>query len=94
MNGGFELLQNSPNPFNATTTIRFTLPHEGSVQIRIFNLRRDLVKTLVDSYFSTGTHSIVWDCSDNTGAISSPGIYFYKITFGNFNGMKKMLLMK
>jgi hypothetical protein len=94
MNPGFKLFQNSPNPFNSTTTIRFTLPQESNMQIRIYNLTGNLVRTLIKGNFSAGNHSILCKCSDNMGNILSPGLYFYKITSGDFIETKKMLIIK
>jgi len=94
MNSDFKLFQNSPNPFNATTTFRFTLPQESNVQISIYNISGNLIKTLVNSDFSAGNHSIVWNCSDNTGNTFSSDLYFYKITAGDFIETKKMLIIK
>jgi hypothetical protein len=94
MNPDFRLFQNSPNPFNATTTIGFTLPQESNVEISIYNISGNLVKTLVNSDFSAGDHSIVWNCSDNMGNTFSAGLYFYKITAGDFIETKKMLIIK
>jgi len=94
MNPGFNLFQNSPNPFNSTTTIGFTLPLESNVQISIYTIGGNLVKNLVNSDFSAGDHFIVWSCSENMGKTFSDGLYFYKITASDFIETKKMLIIK
>jgi hypothetical protein len=94
MNLNFRLFQNSPNPINSTTTIGFICSHASEVQIQIFNISGNLVKTPVNGYFSAGDHSIVWNCLDNKGNMLSPGLYFYKITTGDFIETRKMLIIK
>ncbi|MBN2102724.1 T9SS type A sorting domain-containing protein [bacterium] len=90
----FKLFQNSPNPFNLTTTIKFTLPHESKVKIQIFNTNGNLVKTLVNDDFSSGQHSTVWNCSDHMGNTIASGTYFYQMTYGDFSETKQMLIIK
>jgi len=80
---------NYPNPFNPTTTISYTLPEDGKVQIKIFDVLGREVATLMDGFDSKGNHSIVWN-----GSNVSSGIYFYSISFKNQTMNKKMLLMK
>jgi hypothetical protein len=92
-NPGFRLFQNSPNPFNSTTTIGFTLPQESNVQISIYTISGNLIKNLVNSDFTAGDHSIVWNCSDTMGNTLSAGLYFYKITAGDFIETKKMIII-
>jgi hypothetical protein len=94
MNPDFQLYQNSPNPFNSATAIRFTLPQESRVQISIYNITGNLLKTLVDSDFQTGKHFTVWNCSDDRGNTLSTGLYFYKMISGDFTEMKKLLIIK
>jgi hypothetical protein len=94
MNLSFKLFQNSPNPFNSTTTIRFACPHAGKLQIQIYDISGCLVKTLVNGYFSVGGHSVVWNYDDTMGNAISTGVYFYKITYGDITETKKMLIIK
>ncbi|MCP4631956.1 MAG: T9SS type A sorting domain-containing protein [candidate division Zixibacteria bacterium] len=81
--------QNFPNPFNATTGIPFDLAQSGNVSLKVYNLSGQLVETLVDGQMSAGSHIINWDAS----TVSS-GIYFYKLTAGNYVTSKKMNLLK
>ena len=85
----FELSQNYPNPFNPVTTIKFTIAKAGNVKIIIYDAVGRQVKTLVNSYFSQGKYSIEW----NANSFAS-GIYFYRLVTGNFNVVKKMILLK
>lgn len=86
---GVALDQNYPNPFNPTTTITFSLPQEGDVNISVFNLLGETVATLAKGRMQAGIHSLPFDARD-----VASGIYFYRIEAGNFAATKKMLLIK
>jgi len=85
----FALDQNYPNPFNPTTTISFSLPEAGNVKLDIYNIMGQTVATLVDEYRQAGTHEVIW----NANGIAS-GVYFYRLTAGEFTDTKRMLLLK
>ncbi|MFA4906670.1 MAG: T9SS type A sorting domain-containing protein [archaeon] len=86
------LYQNYPNPFNPSTKISYHLPKSSKVSVRIYNINGQLVETLVDDIFQeSGYHSVVWDVSQS--GISS-GIYFYRITYGNFCDTKKCVIIR
>src|SRR5271169_127603 len=90
----FALLQNYPNPFNPTTTIEYQLPKTGDVEIKIFNINGQLVKTLESSHQVIGVHSVVWDGRNNRGQTVASGSYIYQIAFENSLIAKKMLFIK
>jgi hypothetical protein len=83
------LSQNYPNPFNATTVINYQLPVDDEVTLEVYNLFGQKVATLVDGEQQAGCRSVVWDASD----ISS-GIYFYRLTAGDFTETKRMIVVK
>jgi predicted acyl esterase len=88
----FELKQNYPNPFNPVTKIRFSVPSTGKnnfVKIIIYDALGRAVTTLVDDRFEAGSYETEWDAS----AYAS-GIYFYRMTNGSINEVKKMILIK
>ena len=85
----FQLFQNYPNPFNPTTRIDYALPHDGHVNIEIFNILGQRVKVLVNSFQTAGFHSIKFHAE----GIPS-GVYFYTITADEFSDVKKMILLK
>jgi hypothetical protein len=91
---GFELNQNHPNPFNPTTDISFTLPEPHHVVMQVFNVRGQLVRTLIDADMSAGGHSVQWDSRDKNGRQVSSGVYFYRLTAGDVTATKKMTLLK
>lgn len=83
------LAQNYPNPFNPTTKIQYTLPIKSLVKITVFNDRGEVVRTLIQKRQSAGFHTTEFDGSD-----LSSGMYFYRITTGNFSKTRKMILLK
>ena len=90
----YELDQNFPNPFNPTTTIRFGLPEASEVTLKVFNVRGQLVRTLASGNMEAGYHQIQWDATNENGVEVGSGMYFYQIQAGQFQRVKKMLLMK
>jgi hypothetical protein len=85
----FELAQNFPNPFNPTTTIGYSIPKAGEVQIEIINVLGQKVYSLMNPFSQSGYHQIQIDASN-----WASGIYFYRVTSGNQSLTKKMLLLK
>jgi hypothetical protein len=85
---------NFPNPFNPSTTIRFSIENAGNVLIDVYNLRGQFVKTLVNEHFNAGQHRVMWNGTDSNGRTMSSGIYFYRMTSGEFIQTRKMILMK
>jgi hypothetical protein len=83
-----------PNPFNPKTTIAYTAPKAGDMTLKIFNVRGELVKTLIDGPVVAGTSQIVWDGDNNAGAKVSSGVYFYEARMGNDVVVNKMALVK
>ncbi|MCK4857016.1 MAG: T9SS type A sorting domain-containing protein [candidate division Zixibacteria bacterium] len=90
----FKLSQNVPNPFNPSTQIHFAIKEAGWVNLSIFNVLGQQVTTLVDEYQAADLYSVTWDGTDEHGGSVASGIYFYKISTGNFTDTKKMLLLK
>jgi len=87
--------QNYPNPFNPTTTISFSIPDESKIDLIIYNLKGQKVKTLISVQLSSGEHSITWNGSDELNKSASSGVYFYKLNVnGKTEAVKKMLLLK
>jgi hypothetical protein len=85
----FDLFQNSPNPFNPTTTITFSLAESGPVTMKIYNTVGNLAVTLVDRSYSAGKYSVVWNARD-----MASGIYFCRIQSGSKAAVRKLMLLK
>jgi hypothetical protein len=90
----FELSQNYPNPFNPTTEIRFTVPVQAEVRIKVYNLTGQLVRTLVQGSYSAGVHFVQWDGKSDQGIAVSSGLYLYRMEGPKFVQVKKMLMLK
>ncbi len=95
----FALGQNYPNPFNPQTVIRYDIPERAGegvgVNIDIFNIHGQLVKSLVDEVKAPGSYTAQWDGRNDRGAAVSSGIYFYRIKAGDeFVSTRKMVLLK
>ena len=90
----FALRQNYPNPFNPETTIKFDLAESGQVELRIYNIVGQVVRTLVDENQAAGRYSIRWDGRDDRGLTVSSGIYFYSLRADKFRAVKKLMLLK
>ncbi|MGH7451285.1 MAG: SBBP repeat-containing protein, partial [bacterium] len=85
----YNLEQNFPNPFNPLTTIRFATPTAGKVKLTVFNVRGELVRTLVDGEVAAGYHNITFDASD-----LASGVYFYRLEARAFTATQKMIVTK
>jgi len=88
------LSQNSPNPFNPSTRIDYNLAESGNVTLEVFNVKGQLVKTLVNTRLAAGDHNVIWNGRDNSGLPVSSGVYFYKLVTAKTNNLHKMLLLK
>jgi subtilisin family serine protease len=73
------LEQNHPNPFNSSTSIKFTLSTKSHLKLEIINILGRKVKTLIDAEFPAGQHTIEWDATDDAGQPVSSGVYFYRL---------------
>lgn len=85
----FILEQNYPNPFNPTTNIKFALPKDDNITLKVYDVVGNEVKTLVDGNHKSGSYNIYFDASN-----LSSGIYFYTLKTSNFTETKKMMLVK
>ena len=88
------LEQNFPNPFNPVTKIRFYIQKDEDVTLNIYNIRGQLVKALLNEKLKYGQHEIIWNGDDGNGRNVASGIYFYKLTAGDFVDVKRMVMMK
>ena len=89
-----KLGQNFPNPFNPHTNIALNMPQRGSVELKIYNSKGQLVKSLFTGDLEQGLHSFTWDGRDNNDRSVSSGVYFYSVESGSYRESRKMLLMK
>lgn len=85
---------NYPNPFNPETTISFNMPKAGHAEVAVFNLKGQLVKTILNDQIATGNHNIVWKGTDTNNRAVASGIYFFRVKTAENTIQKKMILMK
>ncbi|MDD4310009.1 MAG: FG-GAP-like repeat-containing protein, partial [Candidatus Cloacimonetes bacterium] len=84
------LLQNSPNPFNPSTTIRFSVKNAGTASLQIYNLKGQIVRSWEG--YTPGEHSVIWNGCDNKGMKVSSGVYFYRLKTPGFVQVRKMIM--
>jgi hypothetical protein len=90
----FALYDNFPNPFNPTTQIAVDLPEAASTKITVWNIMGQKVATLHSGDLSAGHHVVNFDGRDLNGKQLTSGMYFYRVTAGKYNSIKKMTLLK
>ncbi|MDZ7319384.1 MAG: T9SS type A sorting domain-containing protein, partial [candidate division KSB1 bacterium] len=90
----FTLCQNYPNPFNSVTVISYQLPASCRVELGIFNLLGEKVRTLIDDIQTEGWHQLSWDGTNNRGEALASGVYLYQLRIENHLEMRRMMLLK
>lgn len=90
----FALAQNAPNPFNSQTRIDFDLNRAEVVDLRVFNLLGQTVRTLVAGSLSAGPHSVGWDGRDQSGADLATGVYVYRLQTTEGHQPRNLLLLR
>jgi hypothetical protein len=85
----YSLEQNYPNPFNPSTTIEYSLPRNGFVKLKVFNVLGKEVTTLINGQVEAGNHKVNFDATN-----LNSGVYFYRLESGSFIDTKKMILLK
>ncbi|MBL7148510.1 MAG: chitobiase/beta-hexosaminidase C-terminal domain-containing protein [Candidatus Cloacimonetes bacterium] len=97
-NGEIEIisfsLSNYPNPFNPSTTISFSLPKESKTEISIYNIKGQKVRSLIKDKLESGKYLVIWHGKDNNQKKCSSGIYFYKLEAGDYQKVRKMIMLK
>jgi hypothetical protein len=90
----FQLHQNYPNPFNPSTQIAFSVKEVGEVQLSVYNINGQVVRTLVSGQMNPGHHTITWNGRDNAGNVVPSGLYFYKLRANGYEQTRKMTMTK
>jgi hypothetical protein len=90
----FTLQQNYPNPFNPATTIRFNLPKSMRVEIAIYDLYGQLIRTLLSQTMMNGGHVVAWDGRNDAGELVVSGVYFYRLQAGDLVQSRKMVFVR
>jgi hypothetical protein len=87
-------LLSSPNPFNSSTTLTFSLPSPCSVSLAIYSLTGQKIRTMISGTFSAGSQSVLWNGRDDSGQVVSSGVYFSRLQAGKQVAVVRMLLLK
>jgi hypothetical protein len=91
----FALGQNYPNPFNAGTAIEYRIERSQNISLVIYDINGRLIRTLANGFRSSGSHSVVWDGTNDIGGLVGSGIYLYQLTTEDVNqSVRKALLLK
>jgi flagellar hook assembly protein FlgD len=95
MPDAYVLHQNVPNPFNARTTIRFSLDRADHVKVTVYNVLGQQIVTLMDEIKEANQHKVVWDGVDAYGLPAASGTYLYRLEIGDvFEETRRMTLLK
>jgi hypothetical protein len=90
----YALDANFPNPFNPVTTIRYSIPEARRVRLCVYNLQGRLVQTLIDETMPAGVNEVTWQGMDGAGSSVASGVYFYRLTAGDFQQTRSMTLIE
>jgi flagellar hook assembly protein FlgD len=90
----YKLDQNYPNPFNPTTTIRYAVPADGPVTLKVYDITGREVATLVNGHVQAGTYEVRFEAKNGKGTSLASGVYFYQLRSGSFTATKKFILLR
>ncbi|MBU1101626.1 MAG: SBBP repeat-containing protein [Bacteroidetes bacterium] len=90
----FRLMNNYPNPFNPSTLISFSLEKSSHVKLDVFNSLGEHIVNLIDNDLNAGDHTSNWNGKSSSREMANSGIYFYRLTSGNYSEVRKMVLQK
>lgn len=90
----YSLDQNYPNPFNPTTAIQYSLTKSSAVELNIYNINGEKIRTLIRDFKSAGQFTEIWDSTDDFGRPVSSGVYFYELITNTGKIQKKLLLLR
>lgn len=88
------LYRNYPNPFNPSTLIKYYLPVQGKIELKVYNVLGQEVRVLERGLNSAGEHKVIWDGKNDQGKAVSSGVYIYRLVFNNKVKTNKMLLIR
>lgn len=90
----FALSESYPNPFTSSASVRYDVAEAARVSLAVFDVTGRIVKTLVDQNLPGGSYAAAWDGKDSGGRLVPNGVYFYRLTSGDFNATAKTVLMR
>jgi len=90
----FALLGNTPNPFNAVTSVNFSIPVDSDVELSIHDINGKMVNRIYSGNVAAGNHSMIWNGKDDSGIDMPTGVYFINLEAGDFKATSRMMLVK
>ena len=90
----FYLAQNVPNPFNTLTVLQYEIPRKTRTTLRIYSVNGQMIKTLVDAEILPGSHTVIWNGTNDLGSEIGSGIYFCILNADTFRMVRKLILVK
>jgi hypothetical protein len=94
LSSNYQLMQNYPNPFNPETIIEYRVPKRGRVELNIYNMLGQKIRTLVNDDMPAGTYQVFWNGRDDSGNMVATGIYLYQLRGQNASITKKLMFLK
>jgi Bacterial Ig-like domain (group 1)/FlgD Ig-like domain len=89
------MIKNYPNPFNPTTTIEFSIINDSKINLKVFNIKGQFIKSLANNNYTKGSHAVVWNGDDEAGKGVSSGVYYYQLYVnGIIEAVNKCVLLK
>jgi hypothetical protein len=92
--GSYTLSSNIPNPFAKSTEINFYAPVRGDMKLEVFDMKGNLVNTLISGMTEAGAHTALWNGTDTQGKAVATGSYVYRLTAGSTVLSKTMVLVR
>lgn len=90
----YRLAQNQPNPFAVTTTIEYQMPRTQRVELTIFNVAGQRIRTLESGTVEAGSHSVMWDGRSDAGEAVGNGVYFYQLKTSDYTAIQRLILLR
>jgi len=90
----YSLASAYPNPLKDRSNIKFGLPRSSHVEIEVYNIAGQRIKTLVNANLEAGYHSVYWNGRNDAGQRVANGVYVYRMNSGSFQATKKLLILK
>jgi hypothetical protein len=90
----FQVSDNYPNPFNFETEFKVSIPYAGNLQVRIFDVTGEKIRTLFHDKITTGNYTFRWDSNTKNGSSVSSGLYIIEVNFDSFSHSQKIILLK
>ena len=89
-----QLNQNYPNPFNPVTTIEYSIANDSHVNLSVYNVKGQLIRTLVNEFKKSNNYKVIWDGKNDRDHDVTSGVYFYRIKANEFIQTRKLVILR